>query len=131
MLILKGYLVHQAKGKNQDGQPLLFTEYAKSYRTQNDAVSALNNKTISMNTMLKDEYQRLIKLPPKVLKAVRRINESRNELHFLESLTMDHGNQITDELNAIREFVSKVKNIKEKYPLVLSKQLIELPQQSK
>jgi hypothetical protein len=63
------------------------------------------NNTVSINTMLKSRYQKVIQFPENVLKTIKALNEHRNTHHFFifEYLTMT--DSTVKDLVELKEFV--------------------------
>jgi len=65
----------------------------------------LQPKTLTMDLMFRQKYQAVIGIPTDVLAVVRRINESRNKLHFTSEVGGELSGKLVKDLKLLDAFV--------------------------
>ena len=76
----------------------------KSLAISNATEKNISKRTIGMDLLLSQSYQKVIRLPEKVLKHVKEMNASRNRLHLRSTVKFDMGPSIVDELKEVKAF---------------------------
>ncbi|MCE9686479.1 hypothetical protein LZP73_09670 [Shewanella sp. AS16] len=85
-LLKCGYLIHKIKSpsnlhKQQNRKPVSFSTYRAELKRREDIQLLL--QTLSVSTLLKTEYVRLLEFAPEVVSELSRINERRNKIHLV------------------------------------------------
>jgi hypothetical protein len=119
-LLLNAYVIHTIKEceefkilkKAQKDRPIRLNEvieietWEKIDGQEIYYLPGLTKKTIQFNTMLnRDEYQKVIGLPPNIKNIISKLNDERNTLHFLTGMSGEYGNGRLKELRQIIKFV--------------------------
>jgi hypothetical protein len=123
ILLINGYVVHLIKSNDTKYDHLRLMQrkmpvYLKDVRGIEDFIqspnekvksllSGIENKTITMGTMLKTRYQQVIKLPASVYKTIEEYNAYRNKLHFYVQENLHISTFEVNKLEGIRDFVSE------------------------
>lgn len=113
-LLDKGFVIHyihdpsQRKGSNaarlrkeQKERPIPTTRLVTEGMTN----AELQPKTLTMDLMFRPKYQAVIGIPTDVLAVVRRINESRNKLHFTSEVGGELSSKLVNDLKLLDAFV--------------------------
>ncbi len=127
MLLEKGYLVHCIKNSGQyrelksaqENRPIKVEEVTiiedfvqKIDKPQFAKLPGITNHTLSISTLLSDEYQKIIGLPPEIVATLKDFVNYRNMHHFYVAEAFAMNSQIIFENDKLNSYVNDVIEIK-------------------
>lgn len=119
-LLLNNIVIHKVSDSldylslrnEQKKRPILLSEIKsiKSWKKIEDEdvyiLPGLTEQTLNFSTLMKDNYQSIIKLPSEIKLSVLKINEKRNSLHFLTGESGTYSKERIAELKNLIQFVN-------------------------
>jgi hypothetical protein len=116
---LQGYVAHKLSKKNstlrnsQNTRPIHISEvFSESsftpFNLQNTADHETLEQTIMFSTLLTQQYQSVLQIPPDILSVLTKMNEERNKLHFINLTEFQLGKHTIVETRQMINFVSTI-----------------------
>lgn len=121
VLLSKGFVVNELNkdtlevetlSRAQRKRPVHIDEVLQSVQWEKSGdpfytLKGLKRNTLNFSTMLSENYQKEIGLPPDILKIIAAYNDKRNNLHFYQNSEFQISKEVTERIGRLNSYVDE------------------------